>query len=270
MTLPPRFGLFNTQERVVTSKLTGQDYQVGVWLPFSYGTTGKTYPTLYMTDGDFTFGMACGLIPTLIGSGEVPEMLVVGVAYHGIRTWGEQGALRNRDFLPAEFQESPTQTRQEQFASFFQRELFPLIEREYPADPNDRAIFGFSSGGFFALHCLFTRPNMFRRILAASCTWPEADELLLEREAAYAREHATASLSRGTRDAAKQPPTDLYLAIGELDEEQLPGFTRLVERLQGRNYPNLRLFTQIFTGEGHSSGVLAKTFLEGLRTVYLP
>jgi uncharacterized protein len=251
----PRFGLFNTEERILHSDLVGQDYQIGIWLPFSYAQTDKKYPVLYVTDGDFAFGLATGLIPTLIGAQEVPEMLVVGIAYHGITSWSEQGALRTRDFLTSDFQNAPTDSRLEQFTSFFQQELFPLVETEYRGEAGDRTIFGFSSGGFFALHCLLTRPGMFRRIIAASCTWPEADDHLLGWEQAFSQE-------------SMLPPADLYLAVGELEEEQLPGYCKVVERLQGRNYPGLRLFTQIWTGENHSSGVLAKTFLEGVRTVF--
>jgi predicted alpha/beta superfamily hydrolase len=102
---------------------------------------------------------------------------------------------------------------------------------------------------------MLTRPGTFRRYIAASCTWPGADELLLGRLA----------------DRAKQPdhpPTDLFLAIGDRDEDQTAGFQKIVQALQAARLSNLRLFSQVLEGEGHSSGVLAKAFLNGLRMVF--
>lgn len=255
MSQTKRFELFNTEERHIVSTQAGRAYRIGVWLPFSYHSTHKTYPVLYVPDGEFAFPMAAGLIPTLIGNGEAPEMLVVGIAYQDIRTWQEHGQLRDQDFLSARFQEKPEDSRLEAFTGFFQQELFPLIEREYRGSPEDRGLFGFSSGGLFALHALLTRPGMFRRVVATSCTWPGADEEILAWEQGYA-------------GRSGQPAAQVYLSVGEKDAEQLGGFAAVVERLRGRQESGLRLFSEMHAGEGHSSGALAKAFLHGVRAVY--
>jgi predicted alpha/beta superfamily hydrolase len=249
------FGLFNTEAQVFHSACTGQDFQVGVWFPFSYASSDKKYPVLYVPDGEFAFPVAAGLIPTLMGAGEVPEMLVVGIAYHGISSWGEFGVLRDRDFCTQQFQSPPHQSRHALYTRFFQEELFPLIESQYRAEASDRAVFGFSSGGFFALHMLLTQPGMFRRHVAASCTWPGAGEYFLECAQRYA-------------EIAASPQTDLFLAVGELDTEQVPRFHQLVEALSGGKYSNLRLVSQVFEGEGHTAGVIGKAFLVGLKAVF--
>jgi hypothetical protein len=252
----PRFGLFNTVAQVIHSDCANQDFQIGVWFPFSYaGSPERTYPVLYVPDGEYAFPFAAGLIPTLMGAGEVPEMIVVGIAYHGVTGWGEFGVLRDRDFCTQPFQSPPHETRHAQYTRFYQEELFPWIETHYRASSHDRALFGFSSAGFFALHMLFTQPGMFRRHVAASCTWPGAGEYFLERAQQYA-------------EGSAHPPVDLYLAVGSLDEGQLPGFNRLVEYLASSRDPNLRVTSQVFAGEGHSAGVIANTFLNGLRAVY--
>jgi uncharacterized protein len=251
----PRFGLFNTEARIYHSRHTDQDYQIGVWFPFSYGSSERKYPVLYVPDGEFAFATAAGLIPTLIGTGEVPEMIVVGIAFHGISTWEEFGVLRERDLLTQQFQSPPALSRQQQFACFFQDELFPLIESHYRADPQDRAVFGFSSAGFFALHMLFTQPGMFRRCVAASCTWPGAGEFHLENARRYA-------------EKSQHPPVDLFLAVGSQDEGQVEGFQHLREMLASGKIPNLGLNSSVFEGEGHSAGMIAKTFLSGLKSVF--
>ncbi len=253
---PSRFGIFNTDELSIHSFCVGQDYRIGVWLPFSYPGSGQSYPVLYVPDGEFAYGLATGMAPTMIGNGEIPELLIVGIAYQGISSWAEHGILRDRDFCPAGFQNPPSDSRICQFTTFFQKELFPLIESEYHGSAQDRGLFGFSSGGLFTMHTLLTQPGMFRHHIAASCTWPGADEYILGCEQQYFRQPL-------------HPPTDLYLTMGGLEDEMRPGYQKVVDRLQSRNYPGFRLFTEILPGEKHSSGVLAKTFLNGVRAVYM-
>jgi predicted alpha/beta superfamily hydrolase len=184
-------------------------------------------------------------------------MMVVGIAYYGITSWREHALLRDQDLMPGGFQDPPAESRIGLFTGFFKEELFPLIETEYHGSPDDRAIFGFSGAGLFALHTMLTQPGMFRRVIAASCTWLGADDYLIRCEQEYAAR-------------AVDAPKELYLAVGGLEEEQMAGFRRFTEVVQKRNYPGLRLFTEILEGEKHSSGVLAKTFVHGLRAVFQP
>jgi uncharacterized protein len=254
LTLPP-FGLFNTEARIFHSNCLDQDFQIGVWFPFSYFSSDRSYPVLFVPDGEYAFPAVAGLIPTLIGAGEVPEMLVVGIAYHGTSGWQEFGVLRDRDFCTQPFQAPGNDSRHAQYTRFYQEELFPLVESHYRVDARERALFGFSSAGFFTLHMLLTQPGMFRRHIAASCTWPGAGEYFLDCAQRYAEEPAP-------------PPADLYLAVGSRDEEQLPGFRQLTEFLASGKHPNLSLTNQVFEGEGHTAGVIGKTILDGLKAVF--
>lgn len=246
----PQFGLFNTEERVIRSTHAGQAYRIGVWLPFSYAHSDRSYPILYVLDGEYAFGLAAGLIPTLIGTGEVPEMVVAGIAYDAISTYAEFGTLRERDYLPPDFADAPADSRTPQFISFLTDEVFPLVETEYRASPTDRTVYGFSAAGLFALYALLTHPGLFRRIIAASCTWPGADEYLLARVRQYEPGPA---------------PVCVYIAVGALEEEQLLGFHAVTDALRARHDRSLTLHTQILAGENHSAGVLAQSFLYGLR-----
>jgi hypothetical protein len=251
----PRFGLFNTEASIIESTSVGEEYQIGIWLPFSYASSDQTYPVLYVTDGDYAFGLAAGLIPTLIGTQEIPEILVVGIGYTHLSSYDEFSELRARDMLPPGFAHAPPDSRTPQFIAFLERELFPLIETEYRGSPDERALYGFSVGGFFTLYTLFTRPDLFRRYIAASCTWPPADAYLLTCEQQYA-------------NRPLRPPADLYFSVGGLEADQLPGFKTLAETLRKRNYPDLGLDAQIIEGETHSAGVIAHTFLNGVRSVF--
>ena len=252
-TFPP-FGMFNTEAHIIHSSCANQDFQIGVWFPFSYaGSPERKFPVLYVPDGEFSFPVAAGLIPTLMGEGEVPEMLVVGIAYHGIQDWGEFGILRDRDYCIQQFLPPSKPTRHAEYTQFYKEELFPFIESHYHADPQERAVFGFSGAGFFAMHMLLTQPGMFRRAAAASCTWPGAGEYLLACAENY---------------AANPTPADAFLGVGANDAGQVDGFQRLADTL-GR-CPSLRFSSQVFSGEGHSAGVIAQTFLQGVKAVFRP
>lgn len=225
--IPPamdRFGLFNTASHRLASTYIDQSFQVGVWLPFSYWDSDRHYPVLYVPDGEFGFGLAAGLVPTLIGTGDIPEIIVVGIAYDGITTWGEQAQLRERNLVPPGAHDRPETSRCEQFSSFLREELLPFIERTYRADPRDRVLFGFSAAGLFALHSMLSQPSMFRRYVAASCTWPGADSYLLQCARDYVVEREGMRLS---------------MSIGSAEGELLPGFLALSKafsRMQGLGF----------------------------------
>ncbi len=248
----PRFGIFNTEARVIHSECVDQAYDVGVWLPFSYASTDRTYPVLYVPDGEYIFPAVMGLMPTHMGSGSVPQMIVVGIGYHGISTWEEFNDLRYRDFLPQRDLPPEKVSRSALYTRFYRQELFPLIEREYRASAEDRAIFGFSCGGMFALQMMLTQPGMFRRHVAASCTW-DGDYL-----AACLQQYA---------QQPNRPAVDLFLSIGGLDQEMMPGYRSVIGTLENGQHPEVRLRAQVFEGEGHSAGMIAKTFLDGTRKV---
>jgi predicted alpha/beta superfamily hydrolase len=250
-----RFGLFNTEAIIHTSVSNGEEYQVGIWFPFSYHDSDQTYPVLYLTDGDYLFGLATGLVPTLIGTQEIPEVLVVGIGYNRISSYAEFGKLRELDMLPPGCKDASPDTRTPQFLEFLEQELFPLVETRYRGSPDDRALYGFSVGGFFGLYTMLTRPGLFKRYVAASGTWPGAASFLMTCEQDYAQQD-------------RHPPVNLYITAGELEQDQLPGFKTLTETIRKRGYPDLKLSTEIIAEEIHGSGMIAQSFVNGLRWVY--
>jgi len=252
----PRFGIFKTEARILQSQYVDQAYEIGVWLPFSYDSSpDRTYPVLYVPDDEFIYPAVMGLMPTHMGSGSVPEMIVVGIGYHGISTWQEFSDLRYRDFLPQCDLPPEKTSRLAKYTTFFQQEVFPLVEREYRASAADRAIFGFSCGGMFALQMLLTQPGMFHRHVAASCYWSRG--YLAECLEQYARQPA-------------RPSSDLFLSVGGLEEGMLPGFQSVCETLRDGRFPEVRLSTRVYPGENHSAAVIANTFLDGTREVFKP
>jgi predicted alpha/beta superfamily hydrolase len=252
-----RFGLFNTEAIIHTSVSNGEEYQIGIWFPFSYYDSDQTYPVLYLMDGDYLFGLATGLVPTLIGTQDIPEILVVGIGYNQISSYTEFGKLRELDMLPTGCVDASPDSRTPQFLGFLEQELFPLIETRYRGSPDDRALYGFSVGGFFTLYTMLTRSGLFKRYIAASGTWPGAASFLMTCELDYAQQ-------------PQHPQANLHIAVGGLEEDQLPGFKTFTETIHKRDYPDFKLSTEIIAEEIHGSGVIAHSFINGLKWVYQP
>jgi len=63
-------------------------------------------------------------------------------------------------------------------------------------------------------------------------------------------------------------PIQLYLSVGELEEDDIPNFRRFVTFLEQGNYPGLTVSSEIYTGEGHGSEGIALTYLHGIARVY--
>ncbi len=151
----------------------------------------------------------------------------------------------------------PVSLRRSEDRSIFSR----LLEREYQltrADPRKRILYGYSSSGFFVMYTLANAPDLFHTYLAGS---PDTDL-----SAVYLPAHDQKLLSQQAKD-----PIDLYLSIGSLegeDQSSLPTYPQLVANFQAKNYPGLRLITDIYEGENHGSGGATLTLINDLRKCF--
>ncbi len=253
--LPPAT-IIDTEVRDFPSRIMGINYQISTWFPPEYPKPGYKYPVIYLTDAEVLLGQIAPMILYLFYGGMVPECLIVGLGHH-ISDLDDWAKARDIDYDPPENPMSETgQKRADDFLLFLKQELIPFIETTYPADPADRCLAGFSSGGMFTLYALLHEPDLFLRYLIASATF----EIMMPHFLAYEEELAKKRTSL---------PVHAFLSAGELEEDIVPGLQQLVDRLHGRNYEGLRLNTLIDPGEGHfSTGPTA--FCKGFKAIYQP
>jgi hypothetical protein len=180
----------------------------------------------------------------------------VGIGYD-MQSWEEWLERRETDFKIPEVKDAPTDSHADQFLAALKQEIIPFVEANYPIDPGERSLYGFSSGGFFVLYALFHEPDLFRRYISGS-----AD---MEIACPYMIAHDQQLLSR-----KKPDPIDLYMSLGELEESSLQPFHQLADTIRSKQYPGLRLTTEIFPNETHSGGALALSYIHGLRKCYKP
>jgi len=249
-----RVGLLQTEDRKLFSHQVGIEYQLAVWLPESYASSGRRYPVIYVLDGDFLFGMATALLPLMSLIDRVPEMIIVGIGYN--RSFAEFAKLRELDFKIPEVQDDPPDSHADRFLAAMKQELIPYIEANYRTEPHERTLYGYSSSGFFAVYTLVNEPDLFRRYLAGS---PDTDL-----SCPYLQAHDQELASH-----ASKIPIDLFLSVGDLEngalQSSLVKFNELAATIQARSYPGLRLVTQVYAGENHGPVGIALTFINGLR-----
>ena len=226
---------FTTDVRTYTSEATGNDYVVYVTLPLSYESVGHSYPVLYVTDGDFFTVPAATMAAMLAAGHEMPEVITVGIGHGG----------SDRDFVARRREDMAVDGR-ESFLEFLEEELIPDIEAKYRANPEERILMGHSLGGAFALYALFNAPDTFGNIIASSPSCRD-ECAVYEGHGAY--------------------PSRLFVSMGELDREFMPGYELLNQALQDSDYDGLASEMVILNGETHMSA-WPRTFTTGMKWVF--
>jgi uncharacterized protein len=254
----PEATVIGTQVRELRSAINGQIYQLAVMLPRTYAESQRSYPVLYLLDGNLNIGKE-GIQATFLGyAKETPELIIVGIGYN-IHTLAEWSAHRNRDMTPTATDDTPGSGGADKFLACVETELIPFIESEYRADPSDRTIYGYSFGGLFVLYSMLRRPGLFRRIIAGSPSVGYDHRAMFSYESEYASHNTSL-------------PARLFLSAGSLEHgprsgEIQPNTQAFYDVLASRNYAGLEMTLAIHEGQTHATNS-ARTFAKGLKAVF--
>jgi len=242
-------------------------------IPNTYKTnTQKVYPCYYGTDGNRSFPM----IADMANSFEVPviveaEIFVVGIGYK-IRDLGDWGAWRTRDLTPtnvpssdnywtgifSKFADREIEVKTGGAAKFLEcieKEVFPFMESNYRVSATGRGLGGYSYGGLFSLYVLFKRPELFSFYFAGSPSIRYDKGVLYTYEEEYAATHNDLNAT-------------LFMTAGGAEDSALIANVKiLASQLGSRNYPGLKVETQVFPDETHMSCVPA-AWMRAFRVLY--
>lgn len=269
-----------SEMHVMESKHTGRTYRITVSLPLGYSAspgegwpfhdTPAKWPTVYVLDGNWYFGMVTDIIRPMSWCGSTTDAIVVGIGYlednDPVEAFWESFTRRDFDLTPVRdeaVEKSMTEAHKRpvpngdagNFHKFIKGELIPFIEKEYRADPSRRILVGHSYGGLFALFGMFETPDLFDTLIIGSPTLSYGNRITFQQEEAFAREH-------------RKLPAKVYLYVGELEEslsdQTLTDTLRLAAILQGRNYEGFSLVKHVFPDQNHCE-VAAPGFQAGLK-----
>lgn len=190
-----------TVQHTLSSKLLGEDITIAVSVPFGYMQVDARYPLLIALDGNVMVGMATEIPRLMAFEGTAPPMVVASILYADMQSWFRG---RMRDFHPKDNGAAI-------FLKALQQEIVPFIEARYRTQPDDRALYGHSSGGLFATFAAVEAPDLFARILATSPSLEEepdwaADMLLkLDDNATIPKIYMSVDASEAAMIAAIEP-----------------------------------------------------------------
>ena len=247
----PPVTIANSEQFTLFSTNTQQDYKIYIHLPASYSRSDTTYPVSYGLDADIGFGMASGMSTLLSFRKEIPEMIIVGIAYGAYP--GQEGNNRMRDFTPTADAKYPTSGDAEKFFRFIRNELIPVIDSKYRTNPTDRTLSGASLSGLFSLYVLFEHPSIFNRYRISSPSLWWDNDVTFEIEKKYSEKHSDL-------------PARVFLSVGDV-ERTVESWKKLVQVLEDRNYKSLKLTTMIFEDAPHLTAcILAE--VRGMKAVF--
>jgi predicted alpha/beta superfamily hydrolase len=251
------FVLPRTEVRDLPFKAPGRQYQIQIALPGSYAKeTRRRYPVIFVTDGYWDFPLIGCIHGNLNYDKVVPECILVGLGYAGENL--NYGVLRERDLTPAPLDRSPGNSGYAaEYLALLEREIIPLVEREYRVDSRHRILAGSSLGGLFTLYAMLTQPELFYGYVAVSPAAGSANDWLFDYEAQFAK----------TGRALK---ARLFISGAEYE---WPGFLdaiqRFCRRLDSRKYKGLRGSYTLVATERHA-GTKAEGYSRGLRFALAP
>jgi uncharacterized protein len=255
---PSPFVLKDTEVRTIRAKLLERDYEIYVWLPDSYRSQPRRrFPVLYVTDADYAFPLVRSIAQRVGNRAQgLEEFILVGLSY----ALGDSREFsRRRDYTPTPHGEKtrdpegrrPLFGEAEPYRRFLAEELMPFVAATYRTDTT-RSYAGHSYGGLFGLHVLLTQPSMFSHYIIGS------PSLWFDRRVMFARERAFAEANRDLG-------ANVLMAIGSFETvnpasedrrysrslDMVADFRAFEQALRGRNYPGLKLTTEVIGEEDH-------------------
>jgi len=240
-----------TQRLTLHSPIAGTDYALDVSLPRMYRDTTRSFPVLFLVDGQWDFPLVNAMFGEQYYDGFVPDIIVVGISRAGSGL--NHDSLRVSDLTPTHIASLPQSGNAPSFLRCIREEIIPFIASHYRVLPGDRALMGTSLGGLFTLYVMFHDTDLFGRYILTSPAVGWDGGVLFKYEQEYAAAHT-------------RLPVRLFIARAEL-EAGIPEYTKFLDQLTARHYAGLELTTSVAEGMGHSGGK-AVGFARGMQAAY--
>ena len=233
------------KKQTIYSKILNEDRTYQIYLPQSYEwATDRSYPVLFVLDGESNFIHTVGSSSFLSAQGEIPELIIVAIT----------STVRIRDFTQTDWSSHWIGGGgAKNFKSFLSKELIPNIEKEYRTN-SYRILSGHSASGQFVLYTLTSEPTLFNAYFAVSPSL-DWDNNLPQRslEESFVKSDSLRSF--------------LYVARSDDAGQALADYMKLVETLELKSPKGFRWVSKAFPDETHSSIPLLAT-IDAVRQLF--
>lgn len=263
-TLPPSAGVAEgtpvtipeARQYDITSRINGQTYRIMVYAPLN-ANTQTTFPTLYVLDGNYRFGIAAQALRQFSNGFLVPG-IVVGIGYP---TDDLEEVYRRRTFdMTPSVSNDPARVEAtgggDAFLRVIEEEIKPFVKERYNVNPAQQFIWGSSLGGLMVLRTLYRNPKAFSTyIISSPSIWYNDKEILADEEA-FSKRARSGELnlkvlvtSAGDEQYRGKDPVLLLRASSRMVDNA----SEFAERLSSFHPQNITVVRTIFDGESHIS-----------------
>ena len=265
------------ETRTVQSERFEYAHAVTIALPASYrAQPERTYPVLWVLDDPLMTRNAIATVDLLVAGNMIPELIVIGVgspSEEGLRGVGKRipefsppgqgfsapGLNRKAFRSVAPIPEYPH--RAEDLLAFLGDELRPSLGKEFRF-ADDHTLHGHSLGGLLAGYTLFSRPDLFDRMIIGSPALANVDDAVFKLEEEFAKTNTALDVDLFV-GAGGEEGNERFLNAGGI----LSGAARFIERMNLRDYEGLTIKSRFYEGENHYTSV-PRIMSDGLRHFY--
>jgi len=225
----------------VNSNILNETREIKLQQPRNYDVGGqKTYPLIFVFDGDYLFENVAGVVDYLSYWEEIPEAFVVGINQVGHRM--DDGKYDKKDFLPV--------GTGAQFYDFIIFEVLDYLKEQYNIGNFSVAIGHDYMANFMNLY-MFSEQNIFQGYINLSPDIPDGLMPYIKEYLQNTKNKIWYSLSTGSDDLAflKQKTEDLYKSFSEIENELVTVSFKSFENTNHYTFVNYALpfsLTQIF------------------------
>lgn len=132
----------------IQTEAYGAERTLRIFVPQHYQDSNKTYPVLYLLDGQNWFNYTVSIHNLLTGFDYLPEFIVVGIDTEDA---GRFGFFANSDKL----------------LDFLEKDVIDHVDANYRTN-KERMLFGWQFAGAFTIETMAKRPELFNAYFAAS------------------------------------------------------------------------------------------------------
>jgi len=243
----------------------GTLYEVYIAFPLEYeADKDAKYPVLYVTDASLVFALVTQTSRFLMRGRDIQPVLLVGIDRP---TDSDNEALASRvvDLTPTQVTRSEQSMASQYghevnsggadtFIAVLNDEIIPWVEGRWPVS-DQRGIMGYSLGGLFVAHLLFTSPRSFNQYFIGSPSLWWDGGVTFEQLELFAQQ-------------SDSIPARVFLSVGTGESSSmLLNMVKMAQTIMGRRDDAFELEYQFLQDETHTSGI-PSAMSRGLRFLY--
>jgi len=228
----------------IQSEVLDEGRKIAIFTPPDYKETDKKYQVLYLLDGEWNFPFISALTDKLRSSGDIPEMIVVGIINEN----------RSKDLTPPGINDNKSRFGGgEDFLKFITEELKPWVNNKFRTHPYNILV-GHSFGGLFTIYTMMNKPDSFQSYISLSPSLGRNNEQQVKKAKNYFNQNEIDSSS-------------LYLAIGNEGGYTQISSEKFRDIIDYTKPQNLRFKFEYLSEESHVS-ITTTGFLNGIKFIY--